>query len=151
MQKTFLTICAIGSLIIGLQAFHANQQPKYKNLQILPENISKQGLDSIMNHFSNSLSVKCSFCHVRNEDTRKMDFASDAKKEKHITRGMMKMAIDINKEYFAIYDESAKNPDGTMKDTVSAGYMLRYVTCYTCHHGNALPISQPPQDDDDID
>lgn len=83
------------------QAFTTSNDPEFKNLQILPKDISEHDLDSIMHHFSQSLGVKCNFCHVRNEDAKKMDFPSDEKPEKNIARQMMMMSIDINKNYFA--------------------------------------------------
>lgn len=142
MNKSMLIVVLLGLSVFGLQAF-TGHPPKYKNLQVLPQDISKQGLDSVMHHFENSLDVKCSFCHARNEQTGKLDFPSDAKVEKQIARGMMRMAIDINKNYFAPHDESLKNQANP--DTVSVHYMLKYVTCYTCHHGNAHPATIPPK------
>lgn len=144
MRKSIIIIFIIGSFVLGLQSFHANQQPKYTNLQVLPKDITAVALDSIMDHFSSALNVKCGYCHERVEATRKMDFASDNKVEKLIARGMMKMSIDINKNHFAVHDASARNADGSLRDTISAGYLLRYVTCYTCHHGNARPVNHPP-------
>lgn len=148
MNKTFITVLAIAFVIFGLQAFNLNQQQRYTNLQVLPKDITKQGLDSIMHHFSVSLNVKCDYCHVRNEETRRPDFASDAKMEKHIARGMMHMAIDINKNHFAPHDEEDIAYLASTKDTSSTRYMLKYVTCYTCHHGNAHPVNTPPARED---
>lgn len=145
MNKSFLLVALFGISIFGLQAF-TSHQPGFKNLQILPRDISKHDLDSVMNHFAHSLDVKCSFCHARNDKTNRLDFASDVKPEKQIARGMMKMAIDINKNYFAPHDESLKNQ--VPKDTLSVHFMLKYVTCYTCHHGNAHPLTQPPKVED---
>lgn len=149
MKKSFIAVIAIAFSIFGLQAFNFVDQPRFTNLQILPKDIAPKDLDSVMNHFTASLNVKCGFCHVRNEETRKMDFASDAKMEKHVARGMMKMAIDINKNNFAPFDESDKEYITKTGDTSSVRYMLKYVTCYTCHHGNAHPENTPPKDEDE--
>ncbi len=101
MKKSFLVISTCILIVILFQAFSVTREPEFKNLQILPKDISEHALDSVMHHFSQSLGVKCNFCHVRNEDAKKMDFAADDKPEKNIARKMMQMAIDINKNYFA--------------------------------------------------
>ena len=42
-----------------------NEEPRYKNLKVLPKNITKPQMDSVMKHFTVALGVKCNFCHVR--------------------------------------------------------------------------------------
>ena len=152
MKKSFLiiVICVISVFII--QAFSTAPQPKFKNLKILPKDISENDLDSVMHHFTASLGVKCNFCHVRNEALKKMEFASDDKPEKLIARKMMLMAIDINTKYFKdIEEEMSKDKDrvmpvqGVQIDGDSVRNMLSYVTCYTCHHGEAHPGTRPPK------
>ena len=100
MKKSLLIVFGCILCVFLFQAFTVTNEPQYKNLQILPKDIAEHDLDSVMHHFSQSLGVKCNFCHVRNEDAKKMDFASDDKPEKNIARKMMLMAIDINKNYF---------------------------------------------------
>lgn len=148
MNKSLFTVILLIFSIFALQAFNTNQQPKFKNLKILPQDITKDGIDSVMHHFANSLGVKCSYCHVRNEATTKMDFASDAKPEKQIARKMMLMSIDINKNHFVEIEETLDSSFMQPKDTASVSYMLKYVTCYTCHHGNPHPENDPPKKDD---
>ncbi len=101
MKKSLLIVFGCIICVMLFQAFTTSNDPEFKNLQILPKDISEHDLDSVMHHFSQSLGVKCNFCHVRNEDAKKMDFPSDEKPEKNIARKMMLMAIDINKNYFA--------------------------------------------------
>ncbi len=101
MKKSVLIILSCIICIVAFQAFSVKQAPTYQNLKILPSDIGEHELDSIMHHFSGSLGVRCDFCHVRIEAEKKMDFASDAKPEKDVARGMMRMAIDINKNYFS--------------------------------------------------
>lgn len=121
MKKSFLVIVACIISIILFQAFTTSREPHFKNLQILPKDISGHDLDSVMHHFTAALGVKCNFCHVRNESENKMDFASDDKPEKNIARKMMMMAIDINKNYFKgmkmdhdHMDHDMKNMDSSM-------------------------------------
>jgi hypothetical protein len=80
-----------------------------------------------------------------------MDFPSDEKPEKQIARKMMLMAIDINKNHFQQIADMMKDDDdkeiAAQTDTSSVSYMLKYVTCYTCHHGEAHPKNKPPKMD----
>jgi len=164
MKKSLLVILSCIVSVIIFQAFTTLYEPPFKNLQILPKDISGHDLDSVMHHFTAALGVKCNFCHVRNEEAKQMDFASDDKPEKKIARKMMLMAIDINKNYFKGMDMDMMDMDHDMKDTDSsmhknmdnkmmmdtsmnvndATYMLRSVTCYTCHRGDAHPESKTP-------
>lgn len=148
MNKSLITVFSVVACIFALQAFTTNYQPRFTNLHILPKDISKDDLDSVMHHFTASLGVKCSYCHVRNSETDKMDFASDAKPEKQIARKMMLMAIDINKNHFQEIEESMDDGMVLPKDTANVSYMLKYVTCYTCHHGNPHPDNLPPKKDE---
>lgn len=152
MKKSFFVIISCIASVIIFQAFSTSHQPKYKNLKILPKDISDNDLDTVMHHFTASLGVKCNYCHVRNEAIKKMDFASDDKPEKLIARKMMLMAIDINTKYFHdIEEEMSKQKDHDMGakpviiDGDSVKNMLSYVTCYTCHHGEAHPDGKPPK------
>ena len=95
----------------------------FKNLQVLPKNISKDSLDKIMDGFKAALGVRCNFCHVFNG---KPDFASDDKEEKGIARYMMRMTRSIDSAYFNF--EKSTRPD-----------TINVVKCITCHHGNAHP------------
>src|SRR3954469_23772051 len=99
MKKSFLvTLGLVGMIAVSL-AF-TKQDPQYKNLKILPKNITKEQMDSVMHHFSLSLGVKCNFCHMRNEETKTWDFASDENKHKLVARDMMKMTNKLNDKYF---------------------------------------------------
>ena len=93
----------------------------FKNLQVLPKDISKDSLDTIMHHFTKALGVRCNFCHTMGNG--KMDFASDEKEEKGVARYMIKMAAGINSTYFNF--EKSTRPD-----------TINVVKCITCHHGN---------------
>ena len=99
---------------------------EWKNLKVLPQNISEDSLKGLMRGYNAALGVKCNFCHAENSDTKKMDFASDAKKEKEFTRHMIVMTRDINAKNFNW--ENAKNPE-----------MINVVTCVMCHRGNESP------------
>jgi hypothetical protein len=99
--------------------------PPYKNLKVFPQDITRAQLLSNMKFFSQSLGVRCTFCHVGEEGKplSTFDFASDAKAKKLTARAMLAMAHKINKDEF----------DGEMK-----------VTCFTCHRGSTRPLTEPP-------
>lgn len=106
------------------------EPPLFKNLKVLPKNITKEQMDSVMKHYTTALGVKCNFCHVRNEGGKEWDFAADKNKHKLMAREMIKMTQDINKKYF----------DVTGAKSLNAALM---VNCYTCHHGKKEPESKP--------
>ena len=84
-----------------------------------------------MHTYSHSLGVKCGFCHVHNEETKSWDMASDNKPEKQIARKMMLMADSINRKFF--------NPE----NYAASQQLTQTITCYTCHHGEPMPVSIP--------
>lgn len=99
---------------------------EWKNLKVLPQNISEDSLKGLMRGYNAALGVKCNFCHAENPETKKMDFASDANKEKEFARHMIVMTRDINAKNFNW--ENSKNPE-----------MINVVTCVMCHRGNESP------------
>ena len=107
--------------------------PGYQNLKVLPKKLSHQQLGQIMDMWATSLGVHCNFCHARNEQTNKMDFASDAKPEKTTARHMFQMTSKINKKFF----EGQKDSLGMVMETS--------VNCYTCHRGSAHPEIKLPE------
>ncbi|MDB5199066.1 MAG: c-type cytochrome [Chitinophagaceae bacterium] len=137
MKKTFLILLGFISFI-SLAAFTTFDQPKSKNLKILPKDISEQALDSIMDHYSISLGVNCGFCHVHNDLRKTWDMASDAKSEKLIARKMMLMTTGINTKYFP--------PEKEVKDQ----QLIQTITCYTCHKGEAIPVDKPQAKTDSL-
>ncbi|MBC7914823.1 MAG: c-type cytochrome [Pyrinomonadaceae bacterium] len=131
--RTCIIFALVAATIIGTSAFMPQQDekkpPEYKNLKVLPKKISHDDMEKVMHHYNASLGVKCNFCHVRNEETKKMDFASDAKEEKVIARSMMKMTNKLNIKSF-----------GEKKEQFNQAVME--VSCQTCHRGKAHPDSK---------
>ena len=99
---------------------------KERNLKVLPKDISDADLDSVMKGYSKALNVDCDFCHAENKTKTDIDFASDGKPEKEITRILMKLTAAVNKDYF----------DYTI--VYKAGETMA-VSCYTCHDGFPRP------------
>jgi hypothetical protein len=113
-------------VIIGIAA--SNHPREFKNLKVLPKNISEQTLDTVMHEFTKALNVDCDFCHVKPADsTAEWDMASDEKPEKNVARKMITMANKINKDFF--------------KATTKYGEenAVLEIHCVTCHHGQPHP------------
>jgi hypothetical protein len=126
--KVLLTCAAITSAALFAFKTPERKQEGFKNLQILPKDISHEDLDKIMHGFNNALGVKCMYCHVHEgSDFRSgWDFSKDDKEEKQIARHMLKMTMGINSTYFNF-------SNSTQTDTIHV------VTCITCHRGIAHP------------
>jgi hypothetical protein len=132
-KKYPIMLILLAIIVIGVAAIAPPKEIKYAhaskfvNLKVLPQNISDTLLYQIMEKdFNVALGVKCSFCHAENKDSTDLDFPSDAKDEKNIARGMMRMEIGINENYFKI------------KPSMVGDEALA-VTCITCHNGKAFP------------
>ena len=124
------------SLVMLLYAFKSSTsdderyqpQTKWKNLKVLPQNISKDSLDHLMEGYANALSVKCNYCHAPKKDNpTKLDFASDDKIEKEIARGMITMTNEINMKYFQPHFPDPKPAQ------------VYVVNCVLCHRGASNP------------
>ncbi len=118
MKKFVVVPFLLAVIFISVAAIQPNAT--YKNLQVLPQNISDDSLDMYMDMFSDGLGVNCEFCHVKIDDNN-WDMATDEKEEKQVARHMLRMMFDINKNYFSFEDESENKP--------------LVVTCNTCHKG----------------
>ena len=119
-----LLACVVISSVAATTS--SKNEVKYVNLKVLPKDISSKDLQEIMaDDFEDGLGVTCGFCHANAKDGHGLDFASDAKPEKEITRGMMRMTLGINKKYFKV------------KHTAIGSTALT-VTCTTCHKGEAF-------------
>lgn len=116
----FITVLSAQSFTF----YHHEEEEKPTNLKLLPKDISEEELHTVMREYSRALGVKCGYCHERKEGQKHADFASDAKEEKLITRGMMQMVNDINEKYLS---------------SIGKGHFEK-IACVTCHMGRPLPI-----------
>ena len=100
ISKRITTLTVLSALVIlGVAA--TKPDDGYKNLKVLPKNISHDELGKVMHGFNDALGVKCNFCHAQpKEGEQHPDFASDEKAEKLIARKMIKMTNKINKKFF---------------------------------------------------
>lgn len=95
------------------------------NLQVLPKDLAPRSLDRVMKRYGQDLGVKCSYCHVENRETGKLDYASDENPKKHTARVMIAMLEEINDNHLARLGADARYAAG--------------VTCGSCHRGRANP------------
>jgi hypothetical protein len=116
-----ISLCAAASLP------QPSSPPKLVNLKVFPKSIPYRVLDHQMDVWADALGVRCNFCHARDAQTGKMDFASDAKPEKTAARHMYVMMGKINGKFF----EAQKDSLGMV---VTTG-----VNCNTCHRGVSHP------------
>lgn len=135
-NRKFVAIISLATVVILSVAMakpESKDVPQYQNLKVLPKNISSKDLNGIMvDDFQDALGVGCDFCHAASKDGHGLDFVSDAKPEKNISRAMMRMTIGLNKKYFM-----AKHP--------LIGSNALVVTCNTCHKGQAFPDGAEPK------
>lgn len=124
-KKAVYFVASIGLLLLATSASIGNEE-KFKNLKILPKDISEKKLDSIMHSYNDALKVTCDFCHIKTKESgNELDFAADGSM-KETGRKMIQLMIDINTKYF-YYDS-----------TIKPQY-LNGVSCNTCHRGNPFP------------
>ena len=126
-NKITVSLILVAFVFVGIAATSPPARNSERNLKVLPKDISNADLDSIMDTYSRQLNVGCEFCHAESKTNKnEVDYASDDKPEKEITRQMMRMTADINKDYFnytIIYKAGEKMA----------------VTCFTCHDGFPRP------------
>jgi len=100
-------------------------QEAFKNLKVLPDNISRDDLRKLMRQFTGDLGVECEFCHAAADPvTKREDRASDANPTKDTARYMIQMTDDLNTRYLE------QMPDRRYADPI---------TCGTCHRGEKHP------------
>jgi hypothetical protein len=127
-------LSGVMALSIAASLPQDREPPKLVNLKVFPKNIPYRVLDHTMDIWSASLGVRCNFCHARDTQTNKMDFASDAKPEKQMAREMYRMMAKINTKYF----KAAKDSLGMV--------MTTGINCNTCHNGTSHPEVKVPEE-----
>src|SRR5215470_11551400 len=120
-----LALALLLAMSATAQLSKAQFPDKFTNLKVLPKDITKQQLQSMMRGFAFALGVRCEHCHSEKPGGQKfeLDFAADDKEEKKTARLMLEMVAGINRDYLA---KLSRTP------AVEA-------QCVTCHHGLAKP------------
>jgi len=90
---------------------------EFKNLKVLPQNITHDELITTMRGFARSLGTRCDHCHVPIPGQQnKFDFASDAKPEKILCRTFTKAAAaEMQGRLFGQWGEWAMLPDEDLR------------------------------------
>ena len=129
-----LAIIALGALGSPAAAQGKFPPDSFKNLKVLPKNISQRALIDTMRGFALALGVRCVFCHVGKEGQPldSVNFRSDDKRTKRAARVMMHMVMHINEEHLLDVPDRPKP--------------VVVVRCATCHRG----VSRPRLLDDDL-
>jgi hypothetical protein len=126
-NKVIVSLGLLVFVFIGIAATRPAANSGERNLKVLPKDISDADLDSIMETYSKQLNVSCDFCHANSKlNQNDLDYSSDDKPEKEITRQMMRMTAAINKDFFdytIVYKAAEKMA----------------VSCFTCHDGFPRP------------
>ena len=113
----------------SIAAISPKEQPRQRNLKVLPKDISHDSLDHLMDYYKVALNVKCGYCHTRSaSNPKKLDMAADGNPIKEVTRKMILMTNEMNDKYI----NSISHP-------ASDATPLQLVTCNTCHRGKAKP------------
>jgi tetratricopeptide (TPR) repeat protein len=117
---------ALAGLVLWGAAAQAQIPDKFTNLKVLPNDISKAELQSMMRGFAFALNVRCEHCHAEKTGGKKfeLDFAADDKEAKKTARVMIEMVAAINQDYI---------------NKVSTTTPPIRVQCVTCHHGLTEP------------
>jgi hypothetical protein len=113
----------------------------HKNMVFLPSDTDTQ---FVMPAFRAAIGVECNFCHVAGahlELGHANDRDLDLNPKKVIARNMVGMMQEINGALFPGEDVDIVF---TAASTPPAG--KPYVTCYTCHRGSQIPLTEPVAD-----
>ena len=114
--------------------------PEFKNLQVLPKDLTHDQLITIMRGVSQSLGVRCNECHVvtATEPRQQFDYASDAKPDKLAARVLIQTTMELNNRCIprvkAALNEA--QPPGQAPEME--------VSCWTCHRGKKQPEKLNP-------
>ncbi len=118
------------------------QPPAPTNLKVLPKTLTGEQVMDIMHGWEKQLGVECNTCHTVDPNKKMpngrpaLNFPDDSKPEKETARLMLKMTMDINKNYTSMV-ESKRNNEAAAKE----------VSCGTCHRGHFDPpkFVPPPE------
>jgi hypothetical protein len=120
-----------GLTLIGILSAKpvSNENPEYKNLKVLPKNISDRDMDYVMETFSVNLGANCLFCHPGKMvgPDYSIDYVTDQLRNKRVARDMLRMTMKLNKKYFNIQMKDIKDTRGG-------------IWCKTCHQGSPVPL-----------
>lgn len=126
--RSTATCFAIATLFLPVGPLTAQIPTEFRNLQVLPEDISRDSLVLLMRSFSFATGLRCEGCHVLGENNlfQGARFDLDDKVNKRKARFMLEMVQNINEELL---------PGLPERDTPTLA-----VECKTCHRGLTKPF-----------
>ncbi len=130
--RRLLFLAAVPVMLLGVQGVAADMPDTFQNLQVLPEDISKDELKGIMRGFTEQLDVKCSFCHTIDE------YHLDDNKHKRMARDMIRLVQHLRQNEDGWFPK--KEDDEQDKPEV--------LTCWMCHRGSAEVEPFTPDEED---
>ncbi len=121
---------ACGVLLLVTLVLPATAQipEEFTNLQVLPQDITRDSLIHIMRGFSFALGVRCQYCHVGGDGIsfEGVEIHKDGDEDKRKARFMLRMVETLNRYVLPMTPERDEPP---VK-----------VECKTCHRGLARPL-----------
>jgi tetratricopeptide (TPR) repeat protein len=115
------------SASLDVRGLNAQIPDQFKNLKVLPKDISKEDLLATMRSLASALGERCDFCHVRSEGPHgEFNWASDDKDTKDTARDMLQMVHKINADY--------------LSQLPTSHFERVQVRCETCHRGQQRPF-----------
>jgi photosynthetic reaction center cytochrome c subunit len=156
MNSRVASLALVAMLILGCTANTTQPQSQppavtpnpagYKNLKVLPHDITRDQLLAVMRTFTRSLGVRCNHCHVvtATEPKEVLDFPADTKEEKRVARVMIQMTQQINKEWLARVEQAEGHAAESAAAPAPATSADMRVGCWTCHRGKSEPDMPPP-------
>lgn len=123
-----IAFLGLTAVLIPAGRLPAQIPDEFRNLQVLPQDISRDSLILLMRSFSFATGLRCEDCHVLGENNSfgNARFDLDDKVNKRKARYMLEMVQRINGELLAGLPE---------RDTPNLA-----VECKTCHRGLAKPF-----------
>ena len=154
MNSRVVSLALVAMLVLGCTTNTAQPSPTpapnaagYKNLKVLPHDITRDELLGVMRTFTRGLGVRCNHCHVvtATEPKEVLDFAADTKEEKRVARVMIQMTQQINKEWLERVEQAEGHPEkNAAAAPAPAMFADMRVGCWTCHRGKTEPEMPPP-------
>ena len=127
MRSQLFRACMISALALS-RPLSAQIPKHFENLRVLPKDITRDSLLTVMFGFADGLGVECGYCHSGGDPRTLIgvQFKSDAKPQKVRARAMYTITSQVNALLRA--DTNGKRSEAA-------------VTCLTCHRG--LPDPRP--------
>jgi hypothetical protein len=129
LVRSVLSLAVLGAVAVPASAQGHFPPDSLTNVRVFPRGTEVRTVVNAMRGFAGALGVRCQYCHLGREGQPldSFNFASDSLRTKRTARIMMRMVQAIN--------------DTTLTQIPDRPTPAVQVTCSTCHHGQARPIT----------